>query len=93
MQKQDIQQLADLARLEISDNGPEELRKDLEGVLRYVEQINEVTTEGVEPEAGTHRNVMREDGEPHESGAYTEELMKETPEEREGYVKVKKILN
>lgn len=43
-------------------------------------------------ESAMLKNVFREDKEPHEPGEYTEKLLKEVPEEKDGYVKVKKIL-
>lgn len=38
------------------------------------------------------KNVMREDGEPHESGKFTDILLKAAPKTENGYIKVKKIL-
>ena len=43
-------------------------------------------------EAGTLRNVLREDKEPHESGQFTESILSEAPGKERGYFKVKKIL-
>jgi Asp-tRNA(Asn)/Glu-tRNA(Gln) amidotransferase C subunit len=54
---------------------------------------------GADTPAGLHnyasvvKNVMREDGEPHESGKYTEALLKSAPKTADGYIEVKKILN
>lgn len=38
------------------------------------------------------KNVMREDGEPHEPGKFTAILLKAAPKTEDGYIKVKKIL-
>ncbi len=69
-----------------------ELQGDLESILGYVEQIGEAVTETHEPLAGVHRNVMREDGEPHESGKYTKDILNEMPKVKDGYLETKKIL-
>jgi Asp-tRNA(Asn)/Glu-tRNA(Gln) amidotransferase C subunit len=44
------------------------------------------------PEAGEHRNAFREDENPHETGKYTESIIKNAPEKEGNYVKVRKIL-
>jgi hypothetical protein len=35
---------------------------------------------------------MREDGEPHESGIYTQKILEQAPAREKDYIKVKKIL-
>ena len=40
--KQDIQNLAELARLEVHDTEVEALQKDMAGILAYVSQVSEV---------------------------------------------------
>jgi len=94
--KGEIEKLARLTRLAVSESEAEAFAKDIEKVLGYVSTIQKAST--VEsasfsaPSADALCNVMREDGEPHESGAYTEILMAEVPEKENGFMKVKKIL-
>ncbi|MBI4121229.1 MAG: Asp-tRNA(Asn)/Glu-tRNA(Gln) amidotransferase subunit GatC [Parcubacteria group bacterium] len=93
MDQKELKHLAELARIRISDEKLEALRGDCDVILKYVSQIK-----GVEGGAqtmedlGLVHNVMREDGEPHESGIYSEELLREAPEREGQFVKVKKIL-
>jgi len=47
--KQDVEHLAKLARLKLSDQELETYRLQLSGVLGYVAKLNEVDTTGVEP--------------------------------------------
>lgn len=90
--REDIDHLADLARLSVSDGEKDRLTKDLGSVLAYVSQLEEVTTDaGSAPEAGALRNVMREDGEPSPGGAYTEVVLRNAPATEDGYFKTKKI--
>ena len=58
-----IDQLAHLARLEFSSIEKEELKADLERMISFVEKLNEVDTEGVEPllHMSDEINVLRED--------------------------------
>ena len=62
-------------------------------------QMNPGTTElrsgygaGADEKDKVLRNVMREDKNSHEAGEFTNDLLKEVPETKDRYVKVKKIL-
>ena len=92
IQKEDIEKLAALARLNPSPLQMDALTRDIESILAYVSQI-----EQEEAASGTSvpplRNVMREDGEPHPAGAHTEALLAEAPKREGDYVVVKPILS
>ncbi len=88
----DVEHLAGLARISISDSEKELLRHDLEEILSYVSNIKEVTAEIPTPAAGELCNVLRIDAEPHESGIFTEALLSAAPARQGNRVVVKKIL-
>lgn len=93
MNIKDIEKLAQLARIELSGEEKQALLKDVDEILAFVSQVQEVVTEDrAEERVGDIHNVMRDDAEPHESGVYTEELLEEVPKTEDGYVKVKRIL-
>lgn len=97
MDAQKVLKLAKLARIRLSESEAESLSHEFESILNYVGEIKnarfKIQDEGFKNKADfTVRNVMREDGEPHESGLYTEKILKEAPASAGGYVKVKKIL-
>jgi aspartyl-tRNA(Asn)/glutamyl-tRNA(Gln) amidotransferase subunit C len=83
-----IAYLANLARLELTEAEKEARKKDLEDVLRYVEKLNEVDTEGV-PEL-THpfgsENRFRDDSVT--NGDRSEELLRVAADSRGRYFKV-----
>jgi aspartyl-tRNA(Asn)/glutamyl-tRNA(Gln) amidotransferase subunit C len=58
-----INQLAHLARLEFDTESKEEIKKDLTRMLAFVEKLNEVDTDNVEPliYMNDETNVLRED--------------------------------
>jgi len=87
----DVEHVAKLARLELTDEEKELYAKQLGDVLKYVEQMNEVDTSNVKPMAQVidFVNVMREDKVVCEQTK--EELMANAPEEENGYFKVPKI--
>jgi aspartyl/glutamyl-tRNA(Asn/Gln) amidotransferase C subunit len=54
----DIEKLAKLARIELTDEEKEKLLKEVDPILGYVAQLKEVSSK-VEsaPKAGVHRNI------------------------------------
>lgn len=61
--KQQVQHVATLARIGLTPAEVEKFQTQLSGILDYVEQLNEVNTDGVEPTAQVTglTNVTRED--------------------------------
>lgn len=92
MNEEDVRKLAALCRIDLTDEEVVKLRGDMESILGYVGEIGSVVAETGTPTAPLHRNILREDGEPHESGTYTDVLLAATPECEDGHVKVKAIL-
>ena len=85
--------LAKLARIEIGDKEAGSLSGEFKIILDYVSEVKKVNTLGnLNREESSLRNVMREDGEPHESGFYTKQILEQAPAMEGGYLKVKKIL-
>ncbi len=60
--KEEVQALADLARLKVSEQEAVSLQKDISNILEYVGQISAVSahTEGA-PGVPPNHNVLRED--------------------------------
>jgi len=87
----DIQNLADLARIEITPSEAESLTSEIDSILLYVGQIKNAVgdSEKIIPKL---RNVMRDDTVTHSPGQYTEDLLKNAPSREGNYLKVKKIL-
>lgn len=58
-----IDNLSNLARLEFSAAEKEEIRKDLERMIAFVEKLGELDTNGVEPllHMSPEANVLRDD--------------------------------
>lgn len=90
--KSTIKKIAHLARLEFDEDGVEKMSKDMSQILDWVEQLNEINTDNIEPltTMSSEVNVMREDvqGEhlAHEAG------LKNAPKRDEDYFRVPKVL-
>lgn len=61
--EKDVSYIAELARLSFTDDEKKKMTSELNAILHYVEKLNEVDTEGVEPLSSIHDqvNVLRED--------------------------------
>jgi len=59
----EVDQVARLARLALTDAEKEKMRRKLDGILTYIDKLRAVDTEGVPPtsRAVPMTNVMRED--------------------------------
>ena len=95
IERKDIDTLAELSRLELSETEKDGFLKDLDSILNYVADLKKVTggsNAGGDSDTALVRNVMRADDNTHESGLFTDDLLKAAPRNKDGYVVVKKIL-
>jgi len=87
-----VKHVAHLARLAVTEEEAEKLSEDMNEIIHYAEQLNEVDTEGIEPT--THvldlKNVMRKD-EPKE-WITQEDALKNAPDKQDGQFRVPSIL-
>ena len=90
--KETVKKMAHLARLEFNEKEAESMRSDMERILTWVEKLNELDTDGVEPllSMSEEVNSMREDivdaPLPHDKA------MKNAPEQKNGHFKVPKVI-
>jgi aspartyl-tRNA(Asn)/glutamyl-tRNA(Gln) amidotransferase subunit C len=93
MNKEDIKGLADLVRLELADADIESYQKDFEGILNYINTINDVSLDDYNDQLrSVTTNTMRADDVSYESGQFTEDLLNAAPHREGDYFKVKKVL-
>jgi aspartyl-tRNA(Asn)/glutamyl-tRNA(Gln) amidotransferase subunit C len=93
MEIKDIEKLAKLARIELTETEKQTYLKDLSAILVYVDQIKgAVASVGEERKVGDLRNVMRPDDKEEQVINPPTELIAEFPQKKDNYLKVKKIL-
>ncbi len=89
----DIDYVANLARIELTDEEKAKLGSQLDDILGYFDKLNAVDVSGVEPMAHAHAvtNVWREGDQP--GPVFDPEvLMQMAPESRENQVVVPKVV-
>jgi len=86
--KENLEHLAKLARIDLDPKEEEKLTKDLGNMLAHFEELKKLDTSNIEPMAGGTdlKNVFREDGEPigTNQGAGKDQF----PETQKGFLKV-----
>lgn len=87
-----VEHVAKLARLEITETEKEAFSHQLSDILTYVEKLNELKTEGVEPTATVlgQTNVFREDKA--RPSLPVEKALANAPESADGFFVVPKII-
>lgn len=99
MQLEDIKKLANLARIDISEEEMIEIAKDFDPILAYVGQVQEAlkisSRQGLDEKRSEDyflHNVMREDEVTNNRGEYTDKILADAPDTENGFLKVKQIL-
>ena len=90
--KIDINYVANLARLQLSDSEKELFGSQLGQILDYIHQLNEVNTDEIEPTAHilAFMNVSREDNV--SPSIEQASVMRNAPESKEGFFVVPRII-
>ena len=89
--EQDLDNLSRLARIDIKADEREKMLHDMQAILGYVSEINDVEGEVVRGEE-TLFNVVREDVITHETGSKTDAILANAPKTKDGYVEVEQVL-
>ena len=93
IKREDILHLANLSNFALSDEEVESLGGDLQSIIKYISQLDELDTDNVEPtyQVFEMENVWRED-EILPQDADREQLLALTKESTDNQIKVPKVL-
>ncbi len=89
--EQDLDNLSILARIKITAEEKPKMLMDMQAILGYVSEINEVEGELVRGEEDVY-NVVREDVVTHDSGSNRDAILANAPKVKDGYVEVEQVL-
>lgn len=90
--KDQVEHMAEICKLKFSEEEIEDFTKKFSSVVEYVEKLDELDIEGVEPtyQVNSHTQKFREDTV--KEGLTREEVLQNAPEEQYGYFKILKIV-
>jgi len=92
IERETVDKIAHLARLDLAENDKQEMIGDMNRILDFMAKLNEVDTSGVEPLVymSNEVNVFREDVVKHD--ITTEEALENAPKHNDQYFMVAKVI-
>ena len=87
-----IRRIATLARIHVEDAELPALAAELNGILGWIEQLNEVNVEGIEPLAGAQQMALKMREDAVTDGGYPEKVLANAPERTEDFFVVPKVI-
>ncbi len=90
--KETVVRIAKLARLEMDEDALEPMARELDNILAWVEQLDEVDTSGVEPLTSVASITLSTRTDTVAAGVARDELLANAPEADEGFFVVPKVI-
>ncbi len=87
-----VRKVAKLARIRTTDAEAEVLSGELSNILKMIEQLNEVNTDGVEPMTSVIEMQMPEREDAVTDGGIPEKILANAPEQTAGFFVVPKVV-
>ena len=95
MKNEDIQKVAKLAHLDLKDDEAKALMGNLNDILGYIENLNELDLDGIEPTAHAVEidNVFRESSKSVDRSDVVKHTLKGAPDHDDEFFLVPKVIN
>ena len=90
--KDTARRVAHLARIEVAEQNLDALAGELNDILGFMEQLNEVDVEGVEPMTSVTPMDLKKRQDIVTDGGYAEKILSNAPDAREGFFAVPKVV-
>ena len=90
--KNTINKIARLSRIKLEDKESEDYIKDLNHILDWVEQLNEVDTEKVEPLSNISSSILPKREDISNDTNSSDEILENAPDKLEGFFAVPKVV-
>ncbi len=87
-----VRRIAHLARIAVADSEVEGLRNELNAMLAFVEQLQEVNVEGVAPMTSVTPMAMKKRADVVTDGGIAENIVKNAPQSEDHFFLVPKVV-
>ena len=87
-----VRRIASLARIRVEEHEVENLCHELNGILGWIEQLNEVNVDGVEPLAGAAQMALKMRDDVVSDGGYPDKVLANAPERAGDFFVVPKVV-
>ena len=91
--KKDVEYIAELARLKFKEEELESFTHQLNEILNYVDKLNELDTENVEPLSHPVENINVFRNDELKKSITTKDALKNAPDRNNEFFKVPKVIN
>ena len=94
LSREEVKHIASLSRIGIEDKEVEDYQKNLSAILDHFKELEELDTKSIEPigHITGRDNVSRNDERGVKDKFEREDILKNAPERKDGYIKVKSVL-
>ena len=90
--KDKIKHVSKLARISVDEKKIDDLTKDLSSIFKFIEQLNELNTDKVEPLSSILNEPLRSRKDEINDGKIREKILKNSPKESEEFFVVPKVV-
>lgn len=87
-----VRHIARLARLKVSDDEAKNLEQELTSILDWIEQLNEVDTDNVEPMTSSVEMTMKQRDDEVTKGGHPDQIVKNAPSSEDNFFMVPKVV-
>ena len=90
--KNQVKKVAKLSRISLDDSKLESLSKDLDSILKFVDQLNELDTKKTEPLASIVEKTLEPRNDEINDGKIKDDILKNSPDKNEEFFIVPKVI-
>jgi aspartyl-tRNA(Asn)/glutamyl-tRNA(Gln) amidotransferase subunit C len=87
-----VRRIAHLARIAVADDEVERLQGEINAVLAFVEQLQEVNVDGVEPMTSVTPMKLKQRGDVVTDGGIADDIVKNAPATEDNFFLVPKVV-
>ncbi len=87
-----VKRVAGLARIKVDDAQAEKMTGELNTILGFVEQLNEVNVDGVEPMTSVVETTMKKRADGQTDGGYADKIVSNAPVHEDNFFTVPKVV-
>ena len=87
-----VKHISKLSRISLDDEKAAKLEKDLNSIFRWIEQLNELNTDKVEPLTSIAETTLRFRLDKADSSNIRDDILKNSPNENKDYFVVPKVV-
>ena len=90
--KDKIKHISKLARISVDEKEIDALAKDLSSIFKFIEQLNELNTENVEPLSSILNEQLRSRKDEINDGRIRDKILKNSPQKNDEFFVVPKVI-